>query len=78
MQRHKYRAEFWIVSDGQAVVDRSMSSGYSLPGVNLEKHDQLDILIDEWHQLKNPYDHPLKIVEIQYGEQCIEEDIERK
>jgi cytidyltransferase-like protein len=78
MQRHKYRAEFWIVSDGQAVVDRSMSSGYSLPGVNLEKHDQLDILIDEWHQLKNPYEHPLKIVEIQYGEQCIEEDIERK
>ncbi len=78
MQRHKYRSEFWIVSDGQASVERAMSSGYHLPGVNLEKHDSLDILVDEWHQLRNPYQQPLKIVEIQYGEQCVEEDIERK
>lgn len=78
MQRHKLRAEYWIVSDGQASVGRLMDSGYTLPGVNLEKHDSLDILVDEWHQLKNPYDHPLKLVEIQYGEDCIEEDIERK
>jgi hypothetical protein len=33
---------------------------------------------NEWHQLTNPFDTPCKIVEIQYGEQCIEEDIERK
>ncbi len=78
MQRHKHRSEFWIVSEGQAAVDRAMSSGYSLPAVHLEQHDQLDIMIDEWHQLKNPCTHPLKIFEIQYGEQCVEEDIERK
>ncbi len=78
MQRHKLRSEFWIVSEGNASVGRAMSSGYSLPGVNLEKHDQIDILVDEWHQLKNPYNTPLRIVEIQYGESCIEEDIERK
>lgn len=78
MQRHKLRSEYWIVSEGQAAVDRIMNSGYTLPGVNLEKHDSLDILVDEWHQLKNPYSHPLQIVEIQYGDKCIEEDIERK
>jgi cytidyltransferase-like protein len=78
MQRHSYRSEFWIVSEGHASVNRSMSSGYSLPGVNLEKHDQLDILINEWHQLTNPHTEPLRIVEIQYGERCVEEDIERK
>ena len=78
MQRHKLRSEYWIVSDGNAAIDRLMGSGYALPGMNLEKHDSVDILIDEWHQLKNPTDKPLRIVEIQYGEQCIEEDIERK
>ncbi len=78
MQKHQYRSEYWIVSEGNAAVDRLMESGYTLPCVNLEKHDSLDILVDEWHQLKNPYDHPLKIVEIQYGENCIEEDIKRK
>jgi cytidyltransferase-like protein len=78
MQRHKFRSEYWIVSEGNAAVERAMESGYTLPGINLEKHDSLDILVDEWHQLKNPYDRPLRIVEIQYGEQCTEEDIERK
>lgn len=78
MQRHKLRSEYWIVSDGKAAVDRAMDSGYHLPGVNLEKHDSLDILVDEWHQLKNPFNVPLKIVEIQYGEECTEGDIERK
>jgi mannose-6-phosphate isomerase-like protein (cupin superfamily) len=32
----------------------------------------------EWHQLVNETDRPLQLVEIQYGEDCVEEDIERK
>ncbi len=78
MQRHFKRSEFWIVSDGNADVNRDMPGGYRLPPVMLKKHDQLDILVKEWHQLTNPYDYPVKIVEIQYGEACDEEDIERK
>ncbi len=78
MQKHSLRSEYWIVSEGQGTVNRALESGYHIPSVNLERHDSLDILVGEWHQLKNPYDHPLKIVEIQYGEKCIEEDIERK
>ena len=78
MQRHNLRSEYWIVSEGNASVERAMSSGYALPGVNMEKHDSLDIPVNEWHQLQNLSTNPLRIVEIQYGEQCIEEDIERK
>ena len=78
MQRHNHRAEYWIVSEGQAAVNRSTPLDYQLPTAMLDKHDQLHVAVQEWHQLTNPYDHPLKIVEIQYGEQCIEEDIERK
>ena len=78
MQRHRHRAEYWIVSEGEAVVNRATPLDFELPPAILEKHDQLHVAIQEWHQLTNPYKYPLKIVEIQYGEQCVEEDIERK
>jgi mannose-6-phosphate isomerase-like protein (cupin superfamily) len=78
MQRHNLRAEYWIVSEGQAVVNRATPLDYQLLPETLDKHDQLHVVKQEWHQLTNPYKHPLKIVEIQYGEQCVEEDIERK
>jgi cytidyltransferase-like protein len=78
MQRHKLRAEYWIVSEGVAVVNSHMSGGYQLPAKTLEKHEEYKVPVADWHQLTNPFDAPVKIVEIQYGEQCIEEDIERK
>ena len=78
MQRHQLRSEFWIVSEGQATVNRATPLNFDLPPAELNKHDQLHIVKQEWHQLTNPYSHPLKIVEIQYGDQCIEEDIERR
>ena len=78
MQRHQQRAEYWIVSEGKCVVNSMMSEGYCLPPAELTKHQEYKIPVAEWHQLTNPYDVPCKIVEIQYGENCIEEDIERK
>jgi cytidyltransferase-like protein len=78
MQRHNHRAEYWIVSEGEAVVNRATPLGFDLEPAILDKHNQLHVPEQEWHQLTNPYDAPVKIVEIQYGEQCIEEDIERK
>jgi cytidyltransferase-like protein len=78
MQKHSLRAEYWIVSEGQALVNRATPLDFELPSATLNRHDQLHIVKQEWHQLTNPYDYPLKIVEIQYGEQCIEEDIERR
>ena len=78
MQRHKLRAEYWIVSEGIAVVNSHMSGGYHLPSKTLNKHEEYKVPVSDWHQLTNPFDVPVKIVEIQYGEQCIEEDIERR
>jgi mannose-6-phosphate isomerase-like protein (cupin superfamily) len=78
MQKHDLRSEYWIVSEGQAMVNRFTPLDFELPSATLDKHDQLHITKQEWHQLTNPHDSPLKIVEIQYGEQCIEEDIERR
>jgi len=77
MQRHKLRNEIWIVSEGQCLVNQKMCSGYLLPSSTLTCHDTITIHNNEWHQLSNPFDIPCKIVEIQYGEKCVEDDIER-
>jgi cytidyltransferase-like protein len=77
MQRHQLRAEYWMVSEGQCVVNSMMPNGYRLLPAELIKHREYKIPVAEWHQLTNPFDVPCKIVEIQYGQSCVEEDIER-
>jgi D-beta-D-heptose 7-phosphate kinase/D-beta-D-heptose 1-phosphate adenosyltransferase len=78
MQRHKDRAEHWFVAEGTATVYTiDNSTDVELHGV-YQKFDSLHISKTEWHQLCNETDMPLKIVEIQYGNNCVEEDIERK
>ena len=83
MQVHKHRAEHWFVSEGTASV-YTLKSTFNvheplkeLIGV-FKKHEYLHIDLGQWHMLVNETDSVLKIVEIQYGENCIEEDIERK
>jgi len=72
MQRHSYRAEYWIVSEGIAQVEKD--SAIQL----LHSHQSVSIDVGQWHQLSNPYGTPVKVVEIQYGTACQEEDIERQ
>jgi D-beta-D-heptose 7-phosphate kinase/D-beta-D-heptose 1-phosphate adenosyltransferase len=77
LQRHMYRHEFWHVTSGKCCVEQRMKNGYALPIVELNMHKEISIPINEWHRIYNPFEEPCKIVEIQYGEQCNEEDIER-
>jgi mannose-6-phosphate isomerase-like protein (cupin superfamily) len=77
MQRHKHRHEFWHVTEGQCNVEQRMPGGYALPTITLNKHSQISIPQYDWHRICNPFNEPCKIVEIQYGEQCAEDDIER-
>ena len=77
MQKHEERSEHWFVSEGTAhVYTLNVSSDAELRGIYTE-HQSLHIPVGEWHQLANETDKPLKIVEIQYGTNCVEEDIER-
>lgn len=78
MQRHAERAEFWLVSAGEATVySLDRSTDMDLRG-RYGRHEYIHIGTNEWHQLINEEPNPLKIVEIQYGERCEEEDIERR
>ena len=78
MQRHEYRSEYWHIASGSCVVNSMTESGYQMPPAILKEHNFYKVPKKEWHQLTNPFDVPCKVVEIQYGEQCTEEDIERK
>ena len=78
MQRHQQRAEHWFVADGVATVYTvNRSTDTELLGV-FNKFESLHISRTEWHQLVNESREPLKIIEIQYGVDCVEEDIERQ
>jgi mannose-6-phosphate isomerase-like protein (cupin superfamily) len=71
LQRHKYRSELWYVTNGTGAI---LHNGIRKP---LKKGDFVTIVVTDWHQLINDSSEELKIVEIQYGENCYEEDIER-
>lgn len=78
MQKHQDRSEFWFVSEGVASVYTVNNSTDYEPLGMYKEHQHIWIPAGSWHQLCNETDKPLKLIEIQYGEQCIEEDIERK
>ena len=77
MQRHEQRAEHWFVAEGKATV-YGLDVATDITKITYERHKSLHIRKGEWHMLANETDKPLKVVEIQYGENCVEEDIERK
>jgi len=79
MQRHHERAEFWFVAEGTATV-YTLDTATTDHEVKcfLKAHESTFISANEWHMLCNESDEPLKLIEIQYGENCVEEDIERK
>jgi len=78
MQKHKQRAEFWFVSEGEATVyTLNRKTDSELVG-KFTQFDHTWIANNEWHQLVNETLEPLRIIEIQYGSNCSEEDIERK
>lgn len=78
MQKHLNRSEIWLVSEGCCDVHSTTDNGYNLPVKMLQRHDQYVVPVAQWHRISNPYDIPCKVVEIQYGSECVEEDIIRK
>lgn len=79
MQRHRDRAEHWFVAEGTATVYTVNTRTTDVEHYGtFRQYSHVHISREEWHQLANETDQDLKIIEIQYGESCIEEDIERR
>jgi cytidyltransferase-like protein len=76
-QRHFHRSEFWFVSKGSCLVNYSENDPESYEEIELKREDFMHIKKESWHQIINPYKTPCHIIEIQYGDKTIEDDIER-
>jgi len=74
MQRHFKRNEYWLVTEGEGHFN---TRECRITDWGIALHDTIEIKVGDWHQLSNTTDTPLRIIEIQYGGNCVEEDIER-
>jgi D-beta-D-heptose 7-phosphate kinase/D-beta-D-heptose 1-phosphate adenosyltransferase len=77
MQYHENRNEFWFVEEGFGKITTLINDEEVLVK-NIQKHDSYFVELKKWHRLENVGKDNLCIIEIQYGKECIEEDIIRK
>lgn len=77
LQKHHKRSEIWLVSHGKCLVNYSKVAPDKIEEITLDKHNSLHVELGDWHQITNPFDQICKIIEIQYGKETIEDDIER-
>ena len=76
-QKHFKRHEIWMVSKGSCIVNYSKDDPDNKKSIQLNKFDHYLVPLGEWHQITNPFDETCHLIEIQYGEECVEDDIER-
>jgi mannose-1-phosphate guanylyltransferase/mannose-6-phosphate isomerase len=71
LQRHRQRAEHWVVVQGTASIVRGDESRV------LHENESVFIPVGCAHRLENPGSTPLHLVEVQVGDYLGEDDIER-
>lgn len=76
-QRHFKRSEMWFISKGRLNVKHSFSTPDNFQVHTIEKDQFFHVKQGDWHQAYNPFEEPCHIIEIQYGEETTEDDIER-
>lgn len=76
-QRHSYRSEHWYVLKGTCTLDTEFNNIKNTVTLDANAGGYI-ITQGVWHQAKNLTNELCHILEVQYGEQCIEDDIERR
>lgn len=71
LQMHEHRSEHWVVIEGRAKVTLENKEYY------LNKEESFFVPKQKKHRLENPFNRPLKIVEVQNGSYLEEDDIVR-
>jgi mannose-6-phosphate isomerase-like protein (cupin superfamily) len=71
LQRHRYRAEHWVVLSGHASISRDAEH------IELGANQSIAIAQGQLHRLSNNGMEPLLILEVQSGDVLDEADIER-
>ena len=76
-QKHFKRAEQWIVLEGSVDMISEWKSNVNRVLLTPNR-SPYEIGIEVWHKPSNPGTENAHILEIQWGSECIEEDIERR
>ena len=76
MQRHFKRAEHWYVLKGTCHIKTDGVAG--IQENKVEPHSTFSIGKEVWHQGQNKTNYFCHILEVQYGKECVEDDIERR
>lgn len=76
MQRHFKREEHWYILKGKCDIQTTYLNVDQM--VPLHENESYNIGLEVWHQGQNNTDTDVHILEVQYGTECIEEDIERE
>jgi cytidyltransferase-like protein len=76
LQKHFHRHEHWYILSGKC--DVYLEKDHYNDMKTWFAHESFMIPVEWWHQASNPYDEPCYILEVQYGDKCVEQDIERR
>jgi D-beta-D-heptose 7-phosphate kinase/D-beta-D-heptose 1-phosphate adenosyltransferase len=76
-QRHFKRSEEWIILEGVVKMETEWEGRKDIQHLK-PTNLPYNIGIGVWHQASNPNGETAHILEIQRGEECVEEDIERR
>jgi len=76
MQRHFKRSEHWYVLKGKCDIETIHNDLKLL--ITKRTNETYVIEKEVWHQGQNNYDEYCHILEVQYGSECVEDDIERR
>ena len=77
LQRHFKRDEVWFICQGECRVKFRADDANEFHEHHLRLHDVFKVSQKDWHQIFNPFMEECRIIEIQYGDETSESDIER-
>lgn len=75
-QKHSKRSEHWFILQGHCTI--LIQDEVQKIERKYGPYETCIINKEQWHQASNMFTEPCHILEVQYGEECIEEDIERR
>ena len=76
-QKHFKRSEQWSVLEGVVKMETEYNSMKDIRHLNPHERPY-EIGIEVWHKASNPGKENAHILEIQWGSECVEEDIKRR
>jgi cytidyltransferase-like protein len=76
-QLHQHRSELWFIFSGACNVRYSKNDPEDFDNILLKTGDFLYIPQGSWHQIRNEFKEDCQIIEIQFGNKVLEEDIKR-